>query len=624
MEKQVGEIDFWALLMAEINKRLTNNASNEFLEKIKEIAGGNLTEDNYAKMLEKLNDIPIKENAASLSDNELDQQIKTYQERLSDFIKSSSGDLDVSGDSEKTQKYFNVQRGLSNTLENLYVKKWENEPASEEKRPVPSIPNDAQPKPRPQTAEMGEKSSSKRGLFATLKENVKDKVTMLKLNFNHSITKQGYLKNLLEKEGTHIKTLDMNRYPGFPTGWTDYTKVDKVILPDPQKHDSLDLRCSKLKGNINLSAYNAVDLSGADLTQVTELDLSGCKNVNLEGLDLRNVKLKLPQPIEGSLYEAKLPKLDNVDLSQGNVNLYKTDFSQVNTVILPPVFDAERVSGFPKHLDASRCHSFNAQEIEMPNVEKITPPQVRADGYANRFTLSKCHCPNLKSLDLGSCQNSRLVNNNLPALETLKIRGGRPEEECIGGNKTPVLHSVKINKHRPFVDREPMFDTFRNIEQAVKLNQPVYKNAETGKICPVTENQKKAMEIINVADREHGQQLKKFWTDMAANCNDLSQMEYSPLQLHANSKQKQVLTEYNKALSQALGMDSYINMQTMKYEKADPLKTGEKLNIPSFSFTRYSHTSETDANLDKWGRKSSNVAADISMNAVRQKSGKSA
>lgn len=497
------------------------------------------------------------------------------------------------------------------------VRRVEDSPKAEDK-PAASIQHPSQ-KPRPQSARLGEeKAPAKKAFFARLK----DRIEQFKLDYHYSgiagalgyREKKGdgtFLRNRFDKineDFTHISTLDFNRYPNLSTERLDYTKIDRVILPNPKENPSLSLAGSKLKGNIDLSAYDKINLTQADLSQVKELDLSGCKDIDLRGLDLSHIKLKLPDPITGSvvLYDTKLPRLDKLNLSQAkSIGMRNTDFGKTDTVVMPANVSTGNITGWPKHIDASKCEIFNASGSDMSNVEKITPPAVRHTGKApTSFRLHKCSLPKLKSLDLSACGKVTVTDNNMPSLEHLKINGLNSTLEKIYGNQAANLKKVEINKNYiPEIDNSSIFKTYDNIRMAVNRNQTVYRDEQIGKICPLTENQKQAIEIIQKS-QHHGQGLANLWQNMSENSNNTNMIAFNSL-YHKDPVSQSVLTEYNKALSQALGLKSYINMETLKYEKTPPLKQGEKVEIPPFSVAEYNKISrhaKKSNSLDKWGR----------------------
>lgn len=487
--------------------------------------------------------------------------------------------------------------------------------------PQKKEPEPQKSKARPQTAEIGNPPKEKTGFLARLK----DRVEQFKLDYHYSgiVGALGYRENKgdatflskrFDKVGEdfpHIKKLDFNRYPNLPTFNMDFTKIDYVVLPDPKKNPNIDLTGSKLKGKVNLSAYDRVDLSKADLSQVTELDLSGCKQIELRNVDLSNVKLKLPNPptCEIVLSDTKLPKMDRLDLSQAQqVTLSNTDFSQVNTVVMPQRTQAKDISGWPKHIDASQSQYFQARNCDMSNVEKITPPKVSHHGTTpTSFELTECYLPKVEKLDISTCGNVWLSNNDMPKLNHLKVRGENHQKQHLNNNKVENLKKVEITRG---YTQQPesyanMFQTYQNIYQAVTHNHTTYKDAETGKLCPLTENQKKAIEVIKNSAQFHGDGLEGFWDTMKMWCNDPQAVQASAnLSRNINPKQKEVLTEYNKALSQALGLKSYINMETLKYEKTPPLKAGERVEIPPFKSSEFNKISQSKSNtFNKWGQK---------------------
>lgn len=457
--------------------------------------------------------------------------------------------------------------------------------------------------PRPTTAEIGEPTKSK-----SIFQKIKDKIKLIKIDYRSSGMK-GILCRMIygnglflrecspKKEWGHINTLDYNREPNMITMFADFTNIDHVILPDPKYHPNLNLCGSKLKGKLNFSAYNEVDLHKADLSQVTELDLTHCKNVNLEGVDLSHLKsLKLPKNGAINLYNVKLPKLDVLDLS--NCNLYFNtmdekakgmDFSSVGTLIPPKDVRLEDVNGWPKMIDASRCTRIDICKANTDNLETIIPPRYNIDGHTTRFSLYNCNLPKLKSLDISHCGIGRISGCELPALEHLKIKGGMCDcmrSEYISDTHAPNAKvEVNLNARSSSTSNKKMFETFKNIQKAVSMGQSVYKDASTNKLCPITENQKEAIKFIeahgDVAINSCQGGLDYLWGSMASCCDDFKTLGCLGALGHGfDKKTRAVLTDYNKILSQALGMPKYINLETMKYEKTPVLKAGEKINIP--------------------------------------------
>ncbi len=497
--------------------------------------------------------------------------------------------------------------------------------------------------PRSHTAELGEKPERKSGFFARIKDRIKDKAEQIKLDYHYAgpagvLGWRGgwYDESKTKGDATflrgdyqldqvpHIKTLDFNRYPYLRTYRRDFTKIDHAVLPDPEKNPILNLDGSKLKGKLNLSAYETVSLADADLSQVTELDLSGCRNIDLTGVDLSKVKLKLPEPVVGDmrLNGTKFPKMEKLDLSQvNNVNWDATDMSQVDTVVMPKELPGGEIAGWPKHVDATFCRNFKMYRQNMGNVERITTPKTNDSERSLNFDISECSLPKLKSLDVSSYDQVCLTGNNMPALETLTVGGKDSRHEIMYNNSVPSLENVRTNRSRTddnAEDKRKMFETYKNISRAVLNKHKVYKDAETGRLCPVTENQRKAIEIIEKSARWGNDGLQGLWNAMSDNCRSLEHIGYSrPSPYNNDPTCQKVLTEYNKALSQALGLKSYVNMETLRYEQTPPLKTGEKMDIPPFSRENYERISRLNTSyrnqkgtrneierpaFDKWGR----------------------
>ncbi len=536
-----------------------------------------------------------------------------YEKELSNYMKKSISE--PANDTQITQQDI-LAKGLNETREIMHQMGGlpEIKPQPKPKRET------SKPKPRSQTAEMGTPKKEKKSFFT----RIKDRLEQFKLDYHYSgiVGALGYREkkgdgtflrkrfDKIDEDFSHIKKLDLNRYPNMPTQMMDFTKIDHVILPNPKENPIINLSGSKLKGKVDLSAYDKVILEQTDLSKVTELDLSGCKHIDLRGVDLSKVKVKFPEPLTSELYldGTKLPKMDNLDLSKAQkVNMNNTDLSQVNTVVMPQNVIGSQISGWPKHIDASECQSFIVRNSDMSNVEKITPPATSHKGpTATKFELSNCSLPKVENLDVSNCGNVWMTNNDMPSLKNLKIRGGNHLTEYLHDNNVANLKNIEVAKGyiQPPEQYNNMFQTYKNISQAVELNRTAYKDAETGKLCPLTENQKKAIEVINSSAKSKGDGLDGFWETMSSYCNDPKMISTSAnLSHNSTSQQQKVLTEYNKALSQALGLKSYINMETLKYEKTPPLKEGEMVEIPPFNQTQYNKLAkDKSTDFDKWGR----------------------
>ncbi len=626
-----------------LQKTSPENVAADFLTKADEFIKQGYTPENMQYLTDMFDNVkdPLKKRdiLSKLHENPQAKPfiagliMQAYEKELANHMKQS---ISAPTNNEQNNKQYFLAQKLNEAREVMH--QMDVLPSIEETPQSPKHET-SQPAPRSQTAEIGEKPQ-KRGFLTRLK----DRVEQFKLDYHYSgiVGALGYreqkgdgtfLRNRftdITKDFSHIKELDFNRYPNMSTFKQDLTGVDHVVLPDPKKNPIIDLSGSKLKGKVDLSAYDHVVLAEADLSKVSELDLSGCKNIDLRGVDLSNVKLKLPERTNYDivLYDTKLPKTDKLDLSQAKLaSMRNTDFSQVNTVVMPQQTFGRDISGWPKHVDASACQSFIARRCDMSNVEKITPPANSHNGpTATKFELSKCSLPNVATLDVSTCGNVWMTDNNMPALKNLKIRGNNPLEDYMCNNKVENLENISIRRGyvQPRETYNNMFQTYKNISLAVEQNRTVYKDAETGKLCPLTENQKKAIEVIKSSARFNGDGLAGFWDTMKTWCNDPQSLKASAHLSHgSNTKQQQVLTEYNKALSQALGLKSYINMETLKYEKTPPLKEGEQIEIPPFNRTQYNKlASNKSNNLDKWGRPQTQIHQGNISQTRRQNQGK--
>lgn len=464
----------------------------------------------------------------------------------------------------------------------------------------------AAPVSRPQTAEMGKKAE--KGGFMS---RFRDKIEQIKMDYHYAGVSGVFGFRGKDGDGTflrkgydsldgfsHLKELDFGRYPNMTTFNKDYSKIDHVVFPDPKKTPELHLEGCKLKGKVNLSAYNSVSLANADLSMVKELDLTGCKNISLSGIDFSklDIKIKLPEPITGTLRlsNTKLPKCEKIDLScdkKGSVELGNTDFSDVNTVVMSNAVStsSERISGWPKHIDISNCEAFEGAG-DMSNVETITTPD-RFVGRGARFELEGCQLPNLKSLDVSAYGYVQIANNDMRSLKDITLGGKGYGGGVLYNNRVDALENVKIDRKYlsegvANIEKGKIFETYNNISRAVKNKQNVYKDAQTGKMCPLSDEQRKAIEVINNSARFYGDGLPKVWRNMQTSYDNPKDLAYLRLG-HGDETCDKVLTQYNKVLSQALGLKSYINMETFSYEKTPPLKAGEKVEIPPFSQERF-------------------------------------
>ena len=599
---------------------------NEVYAKLMEIIGipENLAGENFAgtykQCLEIIRDSGLSsEDTAGLFSLIKENQTSRQEEKPSEEnIENSAKQVETmakeaftaqnSGNNPETDGLIRASNELCKARESFYVAQ---PPMLLPAQPERKISEDAK---RPQTASMESGTPGKRNFWNRIRDNLEQVRMDIQYRMVPEKAKDVQLPGLdvtRPDKSFRLKKLNYNRYPKMTTAFTDFTKIETVVLPDPQQNPQLNLRGSKLKGNLNLGAYDSVDLSHADLSNVKELDLRGCKKINLSGLDLRNVKVKLPpQGAEYIMEDTRLPRCDTLDLSNRRNILQGVDLSRVDKAVLPEQdISAGQITGWPRHLDASRCNRFEAENADMKNLVSLKPPAARSGNTAAALVLRNCKFPDMAELDVTACGKTEISGNDMPSLHTLKIRGVfspyKANAEEMRGNRAPGLKGVEVSRTwTPSEDKNKMFETYRNIAQAAAMNHNVYKDAETGKMCHLDENQKKALEIINNSFGLYGKNdnnnLKSFWNTMSGNCNNLEQLRYGDVYRALKTpEQKQVMTEYNKALSQALGLKNYVNMQTLKYEQTPPLKAGETVDIPHFNLSALSKMKSAD--MDKWG-----------------------
>ena len=448
-----------------------------------------------------------------------------------------------------------------------------NEIGRETKKPKSKVVDEVD-SVRPTFAEVGKKSESK-GFW----EKIKDRIEIKKID-------NLYYKGLNPTaDWGHVKTLDYNRYPHMRTSMSDFTNIDHVVFPDPSKNRRLNLAGSKLKDKLNLSAYDSVNLMEADLSKVTELDLSHCKYVDLTNVDLSHLKsLKLPKEGRISLRGTKLPPMDTLDLSiYKEAILNGADMGKINTVIMPEVARCSGKMVFPKHIDASESIELDISGVNMDlsKVETIEPPQCSKSGHASKFVMVDCNVPNLKNLDVSLTETALVSGCTFSSLESLKIKA--TEGEDLINNSAPNIKKIDVEafptSHSSMRETRKMFDTYKNICTAITLGQTVYKDVEKGKLCPITENQKEAVKFI-----EKSWEIRSLWSDMSNDCNHIKDVSVRH-GIHNDKDKKEVFTYYNKVLSQALGIPRYINFETLQYEETPPLSSGEKINLPKLEIS---------------------------------------
>ncbi|MBO5285016.1 MAG: hypothetical protein J6B00_03975, partial [Alphaproteobacteria bacterium] len=227
---------------------------------------------------------------------------------------------------------------------------------------------------------------------------------------------------------------------------------------------------------------------------------------------------------------------------------------------------------------------------DMSNVETITTPD-RFAGRGSLFMLKGCRLPKLKSLDVSAFGYVQIANNDMRSLKDITLGGKSNGGGELYNNKVDALENVKIDRKYlsegvANIEKGKIFETYNNISRAVKNKQNVYKDAQTGKMCPLSDEQRKAIEVINNSARFYGDGLQGVWQNMQTCSDNPKDLAYLRLG-HGDEMCDKVLTQYNKVLSQALGLKSYINMETLSYEKTPPLKAGEKVEIMPFSQERF-------------------------------------
>ena len=65
---------------------------------------------------------------------------------------------------------------------------------------------------------------------------------------------------------------------------------------------------------------------------------------------------------------------------------------------------------------------------------------------------------------------------------------------------------------------------------------------------------------------------------------------------HMDSKTKTGMTQCNKALSQALGLSMYVDMETMQFRETLALKSGEKPLYPKLKFNSFGAIKDIEVN----------------------------
>lgn len=558
-------------------------------------------------------------------EQEVDKNVKEYNEArqyLAGLLKDN-----LSNGSDNPYEVHYAMEQVKNSRKNIDMKQEEKESSLNAEKIKESVENSV----RPTTAEVGKKKVERSFI-----EKIRDRIEVMKIDYKYEGI-VGVFKRMKEGNGTflriegmtpdkswgHLRNLDFNRYPNMNTAGADLTNIDHVVFPDPSKVKSLNLQGAKLKGTLNLGAYDGVNLTNADLSKVEELDLSHCKSVDLTGVDLSRLKkLKLPKEGEICLSDAKLPKMDNLDFSKNKyVNMSNANFSKVDTVVMPEKSFIGRKVSWPKHIDASKCNKLNLQGANLDNVESIIVPQVSRGGEPSCFEMYGCKAPKLKKLDVSTAEKVCIQGCEFSFLEELKIRG--VSDEKILETKAPRIRNIDVSYNvsvRNTDEAEKMFQTYKNICTAVALGQTVYKDAEKGKLRPLTEEQKDAVKFIKDRPGKEQNHLNRFWENMSFWQNNLDGLNGA---WHFDSKTKTGMTQCNKALSQALGLSMYVDLETMQYRETPALKSGEKPLYPKLKFNSLGGLKDIEVNggqKENVSDKSDNKVANLRM--IRNEGGR--
>lgn len=563
------------------------------LEKIENIVNDGYSEDKVKDLREVLLDKEItkeeraglfnvivnNENAQAFIDGLIKMQYdKLCEERLAVVQQIIKGEK-IANENDEDSKLFNE---LCKYNYYLTQKGMLSEETEMKQKQTTSVSKKDDLGPRPATAEIGEvKPSEGKSFFEKMAENRADKKEQRALS-----KARGWDEVNLD----HIKSVDFNKYPYLMTAGCDFTKIDHAVLPDPKQNPIIILEGSKLKGKVDLSAYDKVGLLGADLSQVTELDLSHCKDVDLRGVDLSHVKkLKLPQNADRVLLDnTKFPPMDELDLSMyGECHLDGTDMSAVNKLIAPRHCFATGTTKFSQQIDASNSYTLNINECDLTGVMSIKTPRLSDEHGHSQFWMHKCKAPDLKELDVSSCEDVLIGDCDLPNLEKMKIRNTIRDFGTFMGNNVPNLG--KVETMTSFSSRETrdgdMFETFSNICRAVSLGQHVYKNAETGELSRITENQIKTVKFIE----EHSPRddfsdkggISHVWDTMKKAQGHLYSAKSSLL---LEEQDFTVLTEYNKLIAQGMGLSCYVDMNTCRCVDTPKLKENQSIEFPPITF----------------------------------------
>ena len=231
----------------------------------------------------------------------------------------------------------------------------------------------------------------------------------------------------------HGKTLDLSKYNDLDLSEADLSQFEDLKLPN----SITGLKETKFPAlkQLDLSNHLNLDLSGTDLSQIEDLklprdikslggiklpkklDLSNHLNLDLSGADLSQIEdLKLPRNIE-SLERIKLPK--KLDLSSCyNLDLSGADLSQIEDLKLPKDIKGLKGAKFPetlKQLDLSSCYNLDLSGTDLSQIEDLKLPKDIKGLKGAKFPET------LKQLDLSSCYNLDLSRTDLSQIEDLKL-----------------------------------------------------------------------------------------------------------------------------------------------------------------------------------------------------------
>ena len=225
--------------------------------------------------------------------------------------------------------------------------------------------------------------------------------------------------------------------------WYKKDDCDIVIVISDEEFEALDggnlriffdadmvcLRYSNLEGIKALKFREGadVDLSCSDLPK--ELDLSMCSKVILEGCDLSVVeKIKFREDAEVDLSGAKsFP--EELDVSMCSmVKLCHCNLSRVKKIKFREggVLSLSGAYVFPKELDVSMCSKVYLNGCNLKGVEKIK--------FREGAEVYLSHAYNFpKELDLSMCSKVNLSCCDLEGVERIKFKDKAQEKEFMDG-----------------------------------------------------------------------------------------------------------------------------------------------------------------------------------------------